>query len=184
MRASQLSDEQQDAKKDDKSRASECRARACSLLCRVKPRLSKAAGIDWNILGLINSELIEPTLIILQRYKITNEKIYTLLSKNDTMLAFPVRALTGIQPRHRRPLRALRASSHGVAAPSWRSEHPATALQPPHGAPSIQPQHRHPRGAPSIQPQHRRPLVALRKRILPAGRIKTLSLKKFSQKAP
>ena len=39
MRASQLSDEQQDAKKDD-----------------------KAAGIEWNILGLINSELIEPTL--------------------------------------------------------------------------------------------------------------------------
>ena len=40
MRASQLSEKQQDAKKDD-----------------------KAAGTDWNILGLINSELIEPTLI-------------------------------------------------------------------------------------------------------------------------
>ena len=42
MRASQLSDKQQDAKKDD-----------------------KAAGIEWNIIGLINSELIEPTLILL-----------------------------------------------------------------------------------------------------------------------
>ena len=61
MRASQLSDEQQDAKKGGKSRASECRARACSLLCRAKPRLSKAAGIDWNMNGIMNSELIEHT---------------------------------------------------------------------------------------------------------------------------
>ena len=39
MRASQLSDKQQDAKKDD-----------------------KAAGIDWNMDSIINSELIEHTL--------------------------------------------------------------------------------------------------------------------------
>ena len=46
MRASQLSEKQQDAKKDD-----------------------KAAGIDWNMNSIINSELIEHTSIMLHRFE-------------------------------------------------------------------------------------------------------------------
>ena len=55
MRASQLSDKQQDAKKDD-----------------------KAAGIEWNILGLINSELIEPTLSAckIKKFKLRLQPVY------------------------------------------------------------------------------------------------------------
>ena len=49
MRASQLSDKQQDAKKDD-----------------------KAAGIDWNMDSIINSELIEHTYNIFQQINSTN----------------------------------------------------------------------------------------------------------------